>query len=124
VTTINLDRIPQQFPSSVRLIKQGLDGAAYRVQNGRFAGLKVIVSVAIEGDGKAWLHVSCSRRDRLPSWEDLKFVKETFIGESNYAYQIFPPKSQYVNIHPYCLHLYHCLEEAPLPEFSFLGLTI
>jgi hypothetical protein len=121
---MKVDFLPTELPSGVRLIERRLDGAAYRVQNGRFAGLVVVASVAVERDKKLWLHVSCSRRDRLPSWDDMKFVKQVFIGEDKYAYQVFPPASQYVNIHPHCLHLYHCLEGSPLPEFSFLGLTI
>lgn len=91
------------------------DGASWR--NDR-RSLVVILSVAREYDGDRWVHISCSHRKRLPTWGELRLVKETFIGDG-YAYQVFPPKKFYVNIHPNVLHLFHNLDNPrPLPEFS------
>lgn len=81
-------------------------------------GLAVIVSQAVEQDGKRWLHVSCSRRDRLPSWEDLGDVKAAFLGDEVLAIQVLPKKSQYVNLHPFVLHLWRCLDSDPCPDFT------
>lgn len=86
-------------------------------------GLRVIVSGAVEADGRRWLHVSVSRSDRLPSWEDMTRVKALIIGPDRYAYQIHPPAILHVNLHPRVLHLWSCWD-APdgkvLPEFSSL----
>jgi hypothetical protein len=85
-------------------------------------GLSVIVSVCRENDGKNWLHLSCAYNDRLPSWRDLVYVKESIIGLEKEAIQVIPAKSKHVNIHPNCLHLFHCLDGNPLPDFRKNGL--
>lgn len=86
-------------------------------QSWTFNGLIVIASAGIMEDGKEWLHVSFSRRNRLPTYADLQLVKKEFIGEDKKAVMVFPEKKNYVNINPYCLHLWYS-EENPLPEFS------
>lgn len=88
------------------------DGAAYRND----LGLYVIIS-GIEIDNKRWIHVSVSRKSRLPSWDDLKIVKNLFIGLEEKALQVLPAHSEYFNLHPYCLHLWHCLDGDPIPDF-------
>lgn len=91
------------------------DGAAVSRKN-----LFVIFSVNHETDGKYWLHLSVSRSDssKVPSYEDLVFVKKTFVGDDAYAYQVFPPKTKHVNLHPGVLHLWHCFDGHVIPEFS------
>ena len=84
--------------------------------------LFVLCSARTENDGKRWMHVSCSRRNRLPSWEELRLVKDTFIGRERKAIQVLPPDSEYVNIHGYVLHLWCCLDVDPLPDFRQAGM--
>jgi len=96
-------------------IERRSDGSAWANKS---LGLIVIESVNKEQDGKLWKHVSLSRRSRLPSYEDMKLVKDKFIGEDKLAIQIFVPKSEHVNIHEYCLHLWCCLDENVLPDFT------
>jgi hypothetical protein len=67
-------------------------------------------------DGRGWYHVSFSFRDHLPTYDDLQLVRKCFIGEAYTALMIFPPKSEYVNVHQYCLHLYVCLTEEIVPD--------
>jgi hypothetical protein len=81
-------------------------------------GLRVLVSAMIEADGKPWLHVSFSRPDRLPSYDDLKLVKAEVVGADRKAIQVFPAESQFVNRHAYCLHLWSPLSHDPLPDFT------
>lgn len=69
-------------------------------------GLKVLVSQDLTDDGEHWLHVSISRENRLPSWDDLKLAKDIFIGRQNEAVQVLPADRDYVNLHPNCLHLW------------------
>lgn len=80
-------------------------------------GLRVIISGSTYDDGRRWLHLSVSRSDRVPDWEDLKRVKSRFFGDETTAVQVFPPNSRWVNVHPYCLHLWRCLDGEPLPDF-------
>lgn len=87
----------------------------------RGSTLVVLESSAVHTDGREWLHVSCSHPDRLPSWEELKLVKHVFVGKGRTALQVFPAERQWVNIHPYCLHLWCCLDEEIVPEFAVNG---
>ena len=80
--------------------------------------LTVIASVMYESDGKLWLHVSLVNHKRMPSYEEIKLVKEKFIGKDKYAVMIFPPEDKFVNLNQHCLHLWHCIDGHPLPEFS------
>jgi hypothetical protein len=84
-------------------------------------GLRVMVSAAIERDGKTWLHVSLSRAERIPSWDDLKDVRETFIPDDLVALQVFPPPDEYVNINPHVLHLWACVDGRVTPDFRHDG---
>lgn len=82
-----------------------------------FNGLLVVVSAGVMQDGKEWLHVSFSRKSKMPTYADLQLVKREFIGRDKKAVMVFPEEKNYVNIHPNCLHLWYC-EDNPLPEFS------
>lgn len=81
-----------------------------------FNGINVIVSVGIYS-GREWLHVSFSRKSRLPDYKDLQLVKRDFIGKDKKAVMVFPEEENYVSIAENCLHLWYS-EENPLPEFS------
>jgi len=81
-------------------------------------GLKVIWTASLENDDKRWIHISCSFSNHIPSWEDLKVVKLLFIGADRYAYQVFPSRAKYVNLHPFVLHLFSCLDGEPMPDFT------
>jgi hypothetical protein len=67
-------------------------------------------------DGKLWAHLSVSLVDRLPSWKELRWCKEYFLGDRR-AIQVLPPRAEYVNLHPFVLHLYAPLEHEPIPDF-------
>ena len=105
-----------ELPKGWTMLQQWGSGLALREHNG---GLRVIVDCEYKRDGKAWVHVSVSRKDRIPSHEDMCKVKTAFIGE-RYAYAVYPPSDKYVNIHPNCLHLWALAEgeSQVLPEFS------
>lgn len=51
-------------------------------------------------------HVSVSYPNRMPTWDEMCFVKEIFFKDSEEAYQVHPKKSEYVNTHEYCLHIW------------------
>ena len=115
------EAIPRVLPDGWNILQPFGDGNAYQHR----AGLRVIVTTADFPDGRDWMHISVSRKDRLPNWDDLKLVKNTFAGEKRYAYQVFPPTDKHVNIHEFCMHLYVPLTgEPPLPDFTRGGGTI
>lgn len=94
-------------------VEEKSDGAAYRSED----GLVVIMSRAVEQDGREWTHLSFSRRSRMPSYRDMVLVKSVFIGPDKDAIMVLPRKSRHVNIHEHCLHLF-TTEEMPLPDFT------
>ncbi len=108
------DFLPRVLPAGCRLVQERGDGAAYQTID----GLTVIVSAGTELDGRRWLHMSASRPDKVPTWEDLKWMKRVFAGRKGKAIQVIPPDSEYVNIHPHVLHLWICLDGDPLPDFT------
>jgi hypothetical protein len=109
------EHLPVIPPAGWRLVTRSGsgDGAAYASVD----GLAVILSGAVEADGKHWLHLSVSRRTYVPTWTDLRRVKETFLGD-RYACIVFPPAAFYVNLSANVLHLWACVDGWPLPEFS------
>ena len=53
-----------------------------------------------------WLkHVSISRQDRYPDWNEILEIKELLFGDTC-VMMIMPKKKYYVNIHPNCFHLW------------------
>jgi len=80
----------------------------------------------IASDGGGWQHVSVSfgqRSTRCPSWEVMCAIKDLFWEPEDAVIQIHPPKSDYVNYHPGCLHLWRCTDgrEQPLPPSILVG---
>jgi hypothetical protein len=83
--------------------------------------LAVMVTGEVEQDGKRWMHLSISHRDRLPTWDELKEIKHWILGPDTVAIQVVAPVDQHVNLHPNCLHLWHCLDGSPIPDFRHEG---
>ncbi len=63
------------------------------------------------GDG--WDHVSVSKPKRVPTWDEMCFVKDIFFNPDECVIQYHPPQSAYVNIHPNCLHLWRQQNGSP-----------
>jgi hypothetical protein len=66
----------------------------------------------IASDGSGWEHVSVSIGNgsktikRCATWDEMCFVKNLFWEPEETVVQFHPAKSEYVNNHPYCLHLW------------------
>lgn len=66
----------------------------------------------------SWTHVSMTRRDSVPSYDDLCALHAA-VWPDGWAYQMFAPPSHHVNIHPYALHLWGRSDGRPvLPVLS------
>ena len=73
-------------------------------------------------NGEGWEHISVSRKDRCPTWNEMCQVKDLFWDEDDCVVQYHPPKSDYVNLHPYCLHLWRPIRvEMPRPPKWMVG---
>ena len=60
----------------------------------------------IASDGFGWEHVSVSTYDRCPTWEEMCHVKKLFWDPDDVVIQLHPAEKNYVNNHPYTLHLW------------------
>lgn len=71
------------------------------------------------GDGMGWKHLSVTNAQRkvLPTWGAMARLKDLFYGDDEWACQFFPAKDDYINDHPFCLHIWMPLDE-PLPHPS------
>lgn len=60
----------------------------------------------IASDGEGWEHVSVSLENRTPNWDEMVFIKDMFWDKRALVIQLHPPKSEYINNHPFCLHMW------------------
>lgn len=68
-----------------------------------------------------WDHVSVSLENRCPNWTEMSYVKDLFFGEDETVVQFHPKKSEHVNVHPHCLHLWKRIgEEYELPPTIYV----
>lgn len=109
-----------------------------RVRSGKFAsstgepggvfriiiGLNEFTVIACSGEAAladigpeaAWDHVSVSLDNRCPTWDEMRLIKDLFWDPSDCVVQFHPAESDYVNIHPFCLHLWRpVLVTMPVP---------
>lgn len=119
-------------------MKDKLDPRLQRVRAGKFAsndsygrngafyvtGPKGRLQI-IASDQAGWEHVSACpvKNNRTPTWEEMAFVKSLFWNEDEAVVEYHPPKSRYVNNHPYVLHLWKPIDiELPLPPVYMVGI--
>ena len=60
----------------------------------------------IASDWGTWQHVSVSLENRCPNWREMCHVKSLFWDDDEECIQFHPKKSDYVNLHEYCLHIW------------------
>ena len=75
--------------------------------------------------GAGWEHVSVApfQRRIVPTWNDMCLVKDIFFKDDEAVIQIHPPKADYVNNVPNCLHLWRCsFKEMVLPPSILVGI--
>ena len=90
-----------------KIIKCPVPGAiAYEGPN----GIHVIESI---DDTPKWgklKHVSISRPDCYPTWDEILSVKLKLFGDRIDAMMIIPKREDYINIHENCFHLWETPE--------------
>lgn len=100
----------------------GPDG--WRMYNRDYSRSIIVTVSDFPGWDGEYVHASIATADHetLPTYEDLRLLHQAVFGDTGYAYQIFAPADQHVNIHPTALHLWGRLDGAPvLPEFGQAG---
>lgn len=68
-----------------------------------------------------WEHVSVSRVDRCPTWDEMCFVRRLFFEPHETVVQYHPPEGDKINAHPFCLHLWRWTTGPfPMPPRHFV----
>jgi len=98
----------------------GMSGA-FAVVGPKGQTLRIISS---EGDAEyPWEHISISLEHRCSNWPEMQFVKEMFWDDDECVVQFHPTKDNYVNNHPYVLHMWKYLNAAfPVPPSILVGI--
>lgn len=106
--------MPFHVPEQYR-IKNGPMGStseygnngAFRVPvKGNRPGFTNKIINVVASDQLGWEHCSVSLPHRTPTWDEMSQIKRMFWGDDDCVVQFHPPKSEYINNHPYCLHLW------------------
>ena len=76
----------------------------------------------ILSDGMGWRHLSITnaQRHQMPSWNIMCRVKELFFGDDDWCVQFHPAKEDYINDHPWVLHLWQPLNEKLPTPYVFM----
>ena len=72
----------------------------------------VLISCAQHDDGVEWVHASMTRKGRVPDYDDQCLLHRAVFGDG-WAYQVFAPAAEHVNIHPNALHIWGRLDGKP-----------
>lgn len=100
------------LPTGFTMIDKAEDGFACV---GSFVGHLTLGLQVVASWGEGWEHVSVSRRDRCPSWEEMEHVARLFWPNET-AMQLHVPASDHINVHPFCLHWWRPIGvEIPMP---------
>jgi hypothetical protein len=106
-------RVPEQYraphpDNAAPGEPRGMFIVPYRQTGKPNARLFVIASDGC--DEVPWEHVSVSRRSYCPTWEMMDHVKRLFWEREDLVVQFHPPRSQHINDHRFCLHLWRPLD--------------
>lgn len=78
------------------------------------------IQVVFSNSG-GWDHVSVSLHNRCCTWDEMCQVKDIFFHEDECVLQYHPTKKDYINIHPYVLHLWRPQDtEIVMPPKEFV----
>lgn len=67
---------------------------------------KMEILRVVASNEEGWEHVSVSLRHRCPTWEEMCYIKNLFWEEDVAVVQFHPKKSDYINHHQFCLHMW------------------
>lgn len=104
-----------------KVLQISFDGGAGVFTSGTMRNMTVIWSYT-----GGWEHVSIDGKKRTPDWEEMCKLKDMFFDNDECCVQYHPPKSEYVNNAPYCLHIWKPIEKnngkLPTPPSILVGL--
>jgi len=94
----SLDKLPPIQAGSAAIIP----GVEPLIRNYTMGRLLILVGF----DPAVGWHLSISHPSRYPSWDEIKKARYELLPSDLTFGLILPPEGEYVNIHPFCFHLY------------------
>jgi len=114
-----LDQLKRMLPKIVDSNEDGLD-TIYST-----GGTSFMIRASW---GLGWEHVSVSIPrttspiKRTPTWGEMCMIKDLFWFPEETVIQFHPAKTEYINMHKYCLHLWRpTKEKLPIPPKMMTG---
>lgn len=102
------------------IIRAGMDGGVAEAHLA--SSKKRQPAMVIFSNGGGWDHVSVSFKHRCPTWEEMCEIKSMFFHPEEVCVQYHPSEREYVNNHPYCLHLWRFQQPGmPMPPAWMVG---
>jgi hypothetical protein len=115
------DRISQNLKSDDSFGNNGF----FIISHYRIAGYEFRVMAS---DGMGWEHASVTIAEprkpakRCPAWEEMCYIKKLFWDETDCVIEYHPAKTEYVSVHPFCLHLWRPTDQViPIPLKEMVG---
>lgn len=76
----------------------------------------------IAAAGLGWDHVSASRANRCPNWEEMSQIRRLFFYPRETVVQFHVPEDEHISFHPFTLHLWRSwTQEYELPPPEWVG---
>ena len=69
------------------------------------AGDGLLTVLVGNAPGEGW-HMSISHPDRYPDWDEISEARYRFVPDEVSMVMHLPPRSEYVNLHETCFHLW------------------
>ncbi len=116
-------KFPDQFRSkssgTVYDTKDGDPFGMFVIPSSASSSVRALKVIANDGLETGWDHVSVSLfgdSQKCPSWNEMCRVKELFWDDDECIVQFHPAKSDHINLHNGCLHLWKYVHgEFPTP---------
>lgn len=101
--------VPEQYREAGN---KGKDCGMFRIPNGSARNTLLVIA----SDGLDWEHVSVSKKYECPTWNEMCLIKGLFWDANDCVVQYHPPQSEYISLHPHCLHLWRpIVDKMPMP---------
>lgn len=107
--TLSLERLPNKIRLGNNIVTYE---AVFKVKTPYTKGFLVVVC----STGHGWDHVSISHEKRVPTWNEMEYIKRLMFEDHEVAMQLHVPPKDHINIHPNVLHLWRPQDQdIPMP---------
>lgn len=113
-----IDEILKTRNLQIKAIDRGmpmLGGSYYDSVSGKWLNFMFSIQMG-------WEHLSVSMPSKTPSWDQMCVMKDIFFEDEEECFEYHPKKSEYVNIHPHCLHIWRPVVQERLNAYAGIGL--